>query len=124
MSEKIKAIKGHCERSKEVFEWLKEQGLKNFDILPTNDQLLYFVKPDGDLGYVAEYHFDFLFDIVELPRYRKSYFYIDSTFVIVATTDTYNSFDNTRYQYGNYFSSHEEAEAFRDKLINFFNKEK
>lgn len=120
MSEKIKAIRGSKERTKDVKQWLRAQGaLMNIHTCEEPD-FLYFVRDNKSVDFLPESD-AFLFDVEELPRWRapqgKQYYYITSLYLINKIPDHYQNFNDRHYEVGNYFATLEEAEEMRNNLL-------
>lgn len=124
MSEKIKGIYGSETRADEVLEWLKSQGADTSSYSGNSEDNLYFVK-DGEVR-IFHKHFSYLFDIVELPRWRakkgETYCYITDYGEVDETTDEKGYRDEERYRLGNYFKSWAEAEQYAEKIREIFKR--
>lgn len=73
MSEKIKAIRGIKGKSKEVIEWLKEQGATEITAYDYElSDFIYAVNPYGKVDCFDD-RSSYLFDVVELPEPKIEY---------------------------------------------------
>ena len=55
------------------------------------------------------------------PKYRDSYFYVDTDGLIVAEVWYNKQIDKSRYEFGNCFVGIDEAETARDKVRKMLN---
>lgn len=126
MSEKIKGMFGSKTRADEVREWLKKQGAENHAFNGDLEDGIYYVY-QGKAMTVDE-SLSFLFDIVELHRWRarvnKIYYYVTEGGYVFSKSEDAISSDNDRYKVGNYFRTKEEAEKYAEKFRELFKREK
>ena len=55
------------------------------------------------------------------PKYEEFYYFIDDMGTIITSMWMDTRVDNLRYEFGNCFSTSEEAEVAKDKIRNLFN---
>ena len=107
------------ETGKGVIEALEAHGGKNnCGYTGKDDNVIYYILPSGYIGAVTTNSTQGSYIIAtaeEVKPFRwraercESYYTIDSTLVVIESTECGDRYDNGRYESGNYFKTVEEA---------------
>lgn len=130
-------IKGNAERGDEVIKLLKDLGGRDSYSLyddGTNENIYYFIGPDGEIcGVSKEEHtlYSFIKEFykeIKLERWKPKnedcYYYLDDRLRIIKSIVNCwygEDADNSRYELGNCFKTPEEAEVASNKIKEVLN---
>lgn len=125
-------IKGCPTRGDEVIKILTDLGGHNTPSYNgKNEAAYYFINPDGIIDSTFPFRsgtFPFIKEFykeISLPRWKpkneESYYFLDDRGTIITSMWNDIRTDNLRYEYGNCFSTSEEAEAASNKIKELLN---
>ena len=104
-------------------------GINIYDYAGAGDECIYFIMPDTNHICMTSYDAKFGQYIVAIAKEIKplkplrwraerceGYYTIDSTLVVIESTECRDRYDNGRYESGNYFRTEEEAREMAEKM--------
>lgn len=114
------------ETGKGVIEALEDHGGKNdCGYNGKDDSIIYYILPGGYIAAVStnSTHGNYIMATAEevkpfrwRAKRRDHYYTIDSTMLIIESTEDGDKYDDGRYKSGNYFRTKEEAEKAVKKI--------